>query len=145
MSNLSPLQLERSFFPQVKLVAQPDPDTHAEFDAETEFEAVQSKENNRAWFVTVRVHVKTTGEKKVPYTGTVECTGQFMVAAAWPEKDIHKLVVVNGTGLLYSAIREMILNITSRGPWPALILPTQSFITTYQKKMESQKAVDQKK
>jgi len=82
--------------------------------------------------VQVCVALKNTGEHRAAYVGSVTCVGLLNVLPDWPESDIEKLVFINGTGMLYSSIREMICNITSRGPHFMLTLPSQSFVEMYQ-------------
>ena len=51
-------------------------------------------------------------------------------------------VVVTGSSMLFGGIREMLLNLTGRGPFPTLLLPTVSsriFIEIFEKQMENQK------
>ena len=51
-------------------------------------------------------------------------------------------VVVTGSSMLFGGIREMLLNLTGRGPFPNLLLPTVSsriFIEIFEKQMEHQK------
>lgn len=106
-----------------------------------EWSAAPHNENLRNWMVTLRVNFKNGTEVKIPYIGTVQCSGIFTVDAQWPEKEIEKLVMVNGTSLLYSAIREMVCNITARGPFIPLVLPSQSFLHEYMEKKRQMTAV----
>jgi len=107
-------------------------ETEAQLQTVVEYSARKNEKNSRQWGLTVRVHFKSANERPIPYAGTVEALGELEVSAEWPEAEIEKLVVVNGTGMLYSSIREMILSVTSRGPYSPLMLPTQSFLATYQ-------------
>src|SRR5262249_48374897 len=66
---------------------------------------------------------------KVPfYTGQLSIDGYFRVAPEVPEDRKQEIVVVNGAGMLFGAMREMVSNITARGPWPSLMLATMSFV-----------------
>lgn len=50
-------------------------------------------------------------------------------------------VVVTGSSMLFGGIREMLLNLTGRGPFPNLLLPTVSsriFIEIFEKQMKDQ-------
>lgn len=84
-------------------------------------------DDKRKWQVLVRVNLVANENSKPHYLGTVECVGIFSVAPDVKDENIERLVMVNGTGLLYGSIRELILTITSRGPWPAINLVTQVF------------------
>ncbi|OPY14652.1 MAG: preprotein translocase subunit SecB [Syntrophus sp. PtaB.Bin138] len=61
------------------------------------------------------------------YDIAVSVVGYFEVAPDFGDK--KKLVAVNGASILYAAARDFILSITSRGPWPAVMIPTFSFLT----------------
>jgi len=58
--------------------------------------------------------------------GSFEIVGFFAVAPTF-EGDPDRLVQISGTSLLYCAVREMVCNLTARGPWPMLCLPTLNF------------------
>jgi preprotein translocase subunit SecB len=133
MSALSPLQLRTCFFTDVRISSQHLTDLEMQGSVETavEFRTRPAPNNNRVWQIVVRVHLRGAENTKAPYTGTVECVGDFEVAPEWPEDKIGQLVAVNGTGLLYASIREMVSNISARGPWGPIMLPTQSFIEAY--------------
>jgi preprotein translocase subunit SecB len=63
------------------------------------------------------------------YVGDVAVEGIFR---ANPESEGNRLsdflVLTNAASMLFGAVREMVLNLTSRGPWPAVMLTTVSFI-----------------
>jgi preprotein translocase subunit SecB len=87
--------------------------------------------DKRKWQLLVRVNLTPGPNSKPTYVGFVECVGIFSVASDVQDENIERLVMVNGTGMLYASIRELILNITSRGPWPAINLVTQVFSAGY--------------
>jgi preprotein translocase subunit SecB len=74
-----------------------------------------------------------------PYSGEVENIGRFSIAENWPEEQIEKLVYINGSGMLYSALREMVAIITSRGFFDTLTLPSCSFSEMYKDEEEKRK------
>jgi preprotein translocase subunit SecB len=67
------------------------------------------------------------GDKDQPcsYIGRVKVVGIFSAPSDLDEKE--KKVFINGSSILYSAAREFILSITSRGPNIPLMLPTVRF------------------
>lgn len=68
------------------------------------------------------------GTGTLPYDVAFQVVGQFSVLdPSFPDKE--KLLRINGTSILYSAAREMILIMTSRGPWGPYQLPTVNFQT----------------
>ena len=54
--------------------------------------------------------------------------GLFRVVDGWPPEKLPLLVEANGAALLYGAIRELLLNLTSRGPWPQQALRSVTFV-----------------
>ena len=67
------------------------------------------------------------------YTGEVRVVGLFIVNQAVQNKEA--VVLLNGSSVLYSAAREFILSITSRGPNIPCMLPQVRF-RTIKKKQE---------
>ena len=61
-------------------------------------------------------------EAEIKIQGLVQVTDGFMQAKK------EQLALVNGLSILYSAAREMLLNITSRSASGAVSLPTLSFV-----------------
>lgn len=51
----------------------------------------------------------------------------------WPDPD--KLLIINGSSILYSAAREFLINISNRGPWGGITLPVYSFLDHYNKEL----------
>jgi preprotein translocase subunit SecB len=133
MSSFSPLQLSQAFFTEVSIKTDNDLKLgESQLQTRVEFNGKVHQQDPRNWMVTVRVLFEPEKGKSMPYSGTVECLGVFIVHPNWPEDQVEKLVLVNGTGMLYTMIREMICNITARGPYEMLILPTQSFAESYE-------------
>ncbi|MHB1752182.1 MAG: protein-export chaperone SecB [Acidiferrobacter sp.] len=71
------------------------------------------------------------GTGTLPYEVAFQVVGQFSVLDP-SYNDKEKLVRINGTSMLYSAAREMVLLITGRGPWGPYQLPTVNFQTLSQ-------------
>lgn len=68
----------------------------------------------------VNLHPTDGREGTLPYHIEFSMIGHFVAA---PGTD-QELVRINGASILYSAAREMILQITGRGPWGPYMLPT---------------------
>jgi preprotein translocase subunit SecB len=142
--NASPLQMVNCSFTEVRLSARPDAVdedvNRIDFSVEPET-FKRTKESQLEWIVLVRVKIAAAANAKPGYTGEVEAIGTFDVNAAWPPDKIEQLVFVNGAGMVYGAIRELVCNITSRGLWRMLTLPSYSFLSHYQEKMEKESAL----
>lgn len=70
-------------------------------------------------------------DKDDPYTFDIQLVGYFSLkdgVKPFPGMDIF--VQRNAVMILYSTAREVISSVTSRGPFPALMLPTLSFNIT---------------
>lgn len=91
----------------------------------------------------------STNEKSdvlCPYEIDIQAVGTFSVALNFPEDKVEKLVYENGTALIYGAIRDMVVNITSRSSPGPIILPTPTFAGEYEEylrqKNETAKALE---
>jgi hypothetical protein len=79
--------------------------------------------------VAVTLSVSNETGKAAPYKISVKATGIFKwIVPSTPDVERRDLTVVNGASILYGAIREMVLTITSRSVSGALILPSFNFI-----------------
>ena len=132
MSSLSPLQLNQAYFTEVKITSNWEMDVTGDLSTNVQFRGQVHRDNKRNWMVVLTVNLSSSNAKRVPYEGSITCTGIFAVSPQWPEEQIEKLVMVNGAGMLYATIREMVCTITARGPFDMLMLPTQSFLETYE-------------
>lgn len=90
-------------------------------------EVLRRKDDPHRWLVELTVQLK--GDKPVsPYSGEFQVAGSFQIAENLGDEVGTNLVNVNGPSVLYSAVREMVLHLTSRGPHKAVLLPSVSFI-----------------
>jgi preprotein translocase subunit SecB len=72
------------------------------------------------------LHVEFGGpEEKCSYFGQIRVVGLFSIHHSTANKEI--VLLVGGLGVLYGAVREFILSITSRGPNAPLMLPIVQF------------------
>jgi preprotein translocase subunit SecB len=137
--NNSPLQLSSCYFTEVKVSAQ--------FNAKAEdlnridldigvntFPA--SDASPRRWHIVLVVKIKPQEGATPPYIGEIQAFGTFNVGESWPEKQSEKLVYINGSGIVYAAVREMVCAITARSLWPMLTLPSWSFSQMYKEREE---------
>jgi preprotein translocase subunit SecB len=77
-------------------------------------------------------------EAPFPYAFEVEAEGFYKVSAA-TEDDARKIVVINGSAVLYSAIREQMLTLTGRFPQGPMMLPTVNFLNLFSPKQQAPK------
>ena len=67
--------------------------------------------------------------KAFAYEAEMNVQGLVEVTGTLPEERKEQLALVNGFSLLYSAAREMLLNITARSRHGGVTLPTLSFVS----------------
>jgi preprotein translocase subunit SecB len=124
-----PLVVIDYFFPFVQVSADPDyvaDDENAIGECVTKV-AVETDFEKNVHQVSLEIMIIPEDEKKkIPYAIHLISVGLFQVDKKWD--DVDKLLRVNGASILYSAAREFIITISARGPWPATVLPTTSFL-----------------
>lgn len=137
---LSPLQLMQMAFTKTRVETFEDADGLGEIWApQFDFEGVnllventvgQQENNTTDFLVALRVAVlnETDAVKKAPYTFDIAVQGVFKLAADFTCEDRYDLVRVNGSAMLYGAIRDMLQQITARSMLGTLLLPTLHFL-----------------
>jgi preprotein translocase subunit SecB len=129
---ISPLQLEQYFVSELHFIV------NQQFDAEKTVEikddqfSVQSsslrhKENAKQWQITLQVKHQPATTSNVPYSFSLKVIGFFVVASGFPEERTEQLVKTNGSSMLYGLTREIVRDVTSRGPHAGMMLPSVSF------------------
>ena len=121
-----PLWLEHYFFPVVHVEANPDFTQEHEIGLNLGINVNVQKSNAKEnlWIAEMDIQLDAKEGKHTPYLIRLKVTGYFKVDKDVPEKDIKHLVKITGGSLLYSAAREYLLILTSRGPFQPLSLPT---------------------
>lgn len=73
---------------------------------------------------------EASGTDKLFYEYELAAFGSFEWAGKKPkdEEFLLKSMAVTGANILYSSVRELLVLISSRGPWGKCLLPTVSFI-----------------
>lgn len=135
----SPLVTNDYFFPVTQVVAEPgfpvEKTDINEVDYKIRTGLSRHSDDSNSFQLTL--DIETDGKKDIPIAYKVHLVviGTFTVAESWP--DPEKLIEINGASILYSAAREFLITVTSRGPYGALMLPTISFNGTAIKEKES--------
>jgi preprotein translocase subunit SecB len=128
------LQPEAYFYPKIHMEAKakykalhegPFRIQREHIDVKTSFGSLSQEE--REWGV--NLGIKTADkDQPIPYVIDIEAVGFFKIAKGYPAEEIEKLIQIGGPTMLYSATREFILTISSRGPWGAVFMPSISFL-----------------
>lgn len=133
----SPLQLKEYQFTQVQVVAREDvpaQDGIADIDGVTIEERIQwgiadaDTDNPLAYGLKLFIGINNESGKKVPYNVGVELQGLFVFDQSVPLEKRESLLMVNGSAILYSVIREQVLSLTARSVFGPLMLPTVNFL-----------------
>jgi preprotein translocase subunit SecB len=132
----SSLQLESSAITRLKVEANKSfPkerakerfDQFAEADLESTVEIAGDANDPHRYFVKLEMRLLGTEASPTPYAIDLEMIGIFTCGITDEEKR-RQLVDINGPAVLYGSIRELVMQVTSRGPYPAVVLPTVSFV-----------------
>lgn len=128
----TPLQLDAYFFPHVQVTADPQfvPSKNESPPDLIIKVGVEREDKKNLYQVAVEIISQPeSDEVRQAYTFHLVGIGLFTVDPKWPEPE--KLLGITGASMIYSAAREFLITITSRGPWGQIMLPTTSFIKNF--------------
>jgi preprotein translocase subunit SecB len=132
----SALQLEWYFIKEVRVVWQGELEEIGRAsilpsDLDVEVLPSQSETDPLEWAFELSISLSDTATRRFPYAFKIVLVGFFQVSKEYAEKgerNAELLAMVNAPAVLYSAAREQISTITSRGPVPPALLPTVAFL-----------------
>ena len=128
----SPLHLDQYFFTRIHLDACEDPACEEVENAgalKTHTNCQPHSEDPLRWMATLKVQIEKEPEGVCPpYTADLEAVGLFSIDDNFPKDRRTALVQANAPAVLFGAIREMLTNLTSRGPYKPINLSTVTFI-----------------
>ncbi len=129
MIPLSPLQLKRHAFAAISLRAVHKGTSHAEATLEPTAQCVADPKTPNCWHLALTLKIGSGNpEKPFLYEGEIQIVGEVEVHDSFPAENREQIARVNGTGLLYSAAREMVLNLSARSMHGPLSLPVLNFV-----------------
>jgi preprotein translocase subunit SecB len=131
MIHQSPLQLDFTFFPVVRVEAIPgfgESDAKPSYDFQLEVvpRTTPLDKTNLQW--EAYLEVRTKAEAGVPYRFEIHAYGRFHLPDDAPPDRRVGFVESNAPAILYAGIREMLLNLTMRGPYPRVQLAPLQFL-----------------
>lgn len=88
----------------------------------------ENKDDPRNFGVRFDLRASNEKGKTCPYSFDVSVIGIFDVNPTVPVAEREQFAAVNGTTLLYGAVREQVAAITARGTHGLLFLPTVNFL-----------------
>jgi len=126
---LSPLQLKEHGFTTVRVQAIEGgaPTAAPSLKPAIWFERVPTALNQWRLILTLQLGSQDPA-KPFAYEAEIKIQGLVQVDDTFLEAKKEQLAIVNGLSILYSAAREMLLNVTARSAHGALSLPTLSFV-----------------
>jgi preprotein translocase subunit SecB len=132
---VSPLRLEGYYVKELHVSIQEKWKLQSEYPAAISPEDIavtilagQHKEKPRERFFEVTVELQKQAIKRYPYNFKTTLVGYFEISEQFPAEHAETMVKANAPALLYSAARELIASTTGRGLFPALTLPSVTFI-----------------
>lgn len=131
----SPLRLEHYFYPRVEVRANPEYSklvkeglkNSPESGIETKVSTLKAEEDPNFYQVQLTIRSSLKANSELPYKILLHAIGFFHVDQNFENKNIDHLVEINGASVLYSAAREYLMMVTSRGAWESFKLPTVNF------------------
>lgn len=93
-------------------------------------------EGAEQWGIRLSVQQTVMPDKNIPYGFTVKLWGAFAPAKSLPASSRRQVLFTTGSSILYGVAREIVRDVTSRGPFATLMLPTMSFYPLSESKPE---------
>lgn len=128
----SPLSLEQHVFKRVCITASDKvPDRAAVNVLNVALRYAHHQEDRSRYLVELDIRLLADRKPNLvsAYVGDVAIEGIFRANLEDDGKQLSDfLILTNAASMLFGAVREMVLNLTSRGPWPAVMLTTVSFM-----------------
>ena len=128
MKALSPLQLQQHFFTHLLVKPNITGTRTGKLNLDPSISFQKLAQNERQWVLILGVALRST-EPQAPfcYEAEIGMQGTVEIHEAIPTEKREQIALVNGFSLLYSAIREMLLNVTARCPHGPVCLPVLNF------------------
>jgi preprotein translocase subunit SecB len=127
---LSPLQLREHGFTTVRVHAIDNGSLTNPPSLKPAISFERQSTNPNQWRLVLSLQLGSQDAVKAfAYEGEMKVQGLVEVTGVVPEDRKEQLALVNGFSLLYSAAREMLLNITARSKHGGVTLPTISFVS----------------
>lgn len=129
----SPLIIENYFVKKVQFELNPGFDRSnlpssedIEPKIKVNLESEKYPEDRNSWRFELSVD-SNNSEEDSPFTFSVKLVGVFRVDENYPAEGADLLAQVNAPSVLYSAARELLVNVTGRSSYSPILLPSISF------------------
>jgi len=136
----SAIQLQNHKFLKIELSAQECNGNEAQYKLSHSLIVQPDQQNPTRWQARLDLKIDDDSEESTsPYIGELSIAGHFTLAEDFPQDKAEPMVSLNAGAILYGAIRELVLTLTSRSIHGELILPTIDARTFILEKKESEK------
>ncbi len=130
--HLSPINCITYFVTDLRFTANslfnPEKETNVAFEElRIESDLVAPPKEGDNWLVSLTIAQEVPAEKNAPYNFALDIVGFFSVLDGLPEDRQKQIVQTNGSSILYGAAREILRDVTAKGPYEPILLPTVSF------------------
>lgn len=123
-----PFTLRRHYPSEVEYrVADDGTTSPVQLEASYTISVGHNTDNPLDWRVALTVQFSGKAEAKELVKGKVTFVGYFNITDTIPDAERQNYAARNGGGILYSAARELIANISARSPHMLITLPVASF------------------
>lgn len=128
----SPIVCENYFVTEMSLSANntyaPEKDSDLDLsDLLVESNITRLGPDDDCWAVIMSVEQNASPEKNAPYNFVIRLMGLFSMAEGLTPEKTEQLLLTNGSSILFAATREILRDMTSKGPYAPLLLPSLSF------------------
>jgi preprotein translocase subunit SecB len=131
MVRQSPLQLDFTFFPVIRVEATPgflESGIQPPYDFKLEVVPRTTPLDDSQLQWESYLEVRANADSGVPYHFEIHAYGRFHLPEDAPADKRADFVESNAPAMLYAGIREMLLNLTMRGPYPRIQLAPLQFV-----------------
>ncbi|PQJ29652.1 hypothetical protein [Rubritalea profundi] len=137
---LSAIQLLSHSFSKIELNATDAENPDGELNGSHVLSTQKSESEEHVWLAKLSVEFHNADETNpAPYKGSFEIIGRFQLHPEFPAESSEKMIAMNTGAILYGAVREMIISLTSRSLHGSVQIPTidaRSFIPKEDKPSE---------
>lgn len=128
MIPLSPLQLKSHFFPAINIRANRAGTQEGQINLDQHLVCAAIPGQPNHWQLEIFLHQKSVDpQKPFFYEIDVHVAGVVEMHSDFKHENREQVVQVNGLGLLYGSVREMVLNLTARSLFGPFCLPSLNF------------------
>ena len=126
---LSPIQIKHHWVRRLDITSSVEPIEESKYTFQF---LLHHQPIDKMWHVVLGVKFMAEESSESNYSGTIEMEGAFEIHPDFDSEKVEELVKMNGGALLYGAVREMIMMITSRcknGPLDLPSVDARMFLT----------------